>query len=320
MNPSGPSVTQCAFRTSPGIAVHRTTAGWHSRPQLAAQPQFTVRSILPSLSDAHCCGAWRRTLWWRCCPPYEAVTTCGIDGWPILRQIQGQYKTCKSKMGKAKLLKKSWKTAPGTCREPWHSHGLIPTRSPLASYSLDLTWSFVVSFHQLFRSSEFAEPCQRRQAQLVSTMALGSRNARAARLLSTLYLSSRRLVSALPSLMTATNHIQPMTMAEEEPEDSTGSPNFWFHIGLSAFLVLLGGVFAGLTLGLMGLDELHLKVLAASSENPRERSNASKGMCNIAWFEIRGLMNNAPVLRLLERKRHWVLVVGIVGLVMSDEG
>ncbi len=72
-------------------------------------------------------------------------------------------------------------------------------------------------------------------------------------------------------------------------------------------LVLAGGVFAGyvmlcdsvlvvpelntdsclpdlelislrLTLGLMGLDELHLRVLATSSDDPKEKQNAKKGM------------------------------------------
>jgi hypothetical protein len=33
-----------------------------------------------------------------------------------------------------------------------------------------------------------------------------------------------------------------------------GSDEFWWKLGLSAVLVLLGGIFAGLTLGLMGLD------------------------------------------------------------------
>lgn len=70
-----------------------------------------------------------------------------------------------------------------------------------------------------------------------------------------------------------------------------GTPDFYFHIGISIVLVLLGGIFAGLTLGLMGLDELHLRVLRASSDDPQERANASK------------------VLRLLGRGRHWVLVV-----------
>ena len=32
-----------------------------------------------------------------------------------------------------------------------------------------------------------------------------------------------------------------------------------------------------LTLGLMGLDEMHLRVLATSSENAREKANAQKG-------------------------------------------
>ena len=32
-----------------------------------------------------------------------------------------------------------------------------------------------------------------------------------------------------------------------------------------------------LTLGLMGLDELHLRVLATSSENATEKANAQKG-------------------------------------------
>ncbi|GJJ13964.1 hypothetical protein Clacol_008221 [Clathrus columnatus] len=38
-----------------------------------------------------------------------------------------------------------------------------------------------------------------------------------------------------------------------------------------------GGVFAGLTLGLMGLNELHLRVLAMSSDNEQEKRNATKG-------------------------------------------
>ena len=36
-----------------------------------------------------------------------------------------------------------------------------------------------------------------------------------------------------------------------------------------------------LTLGLMGLDELHLRVLAASSEDVKERRNAQKGSIHL---------------------------------------
>lgn len=76
---------------------------------------------------------------------------------------------------------------------------------------------------------------------------------------------------------------------KEYPE--WGSASFYAHIGISVGLVLLGGVFAGLTLGLMGLDELHLRVLRSSSDDPKERQNA------------------ASVLKLLSKGRHWVLVV-----------
>lgn len=63
----------------------------------------------------------------------------------------------------------------------------------------------------------------------------------------------------------------------EGPHQPIGSEEFWMKMVISIGLVLLGGVFAGLTLGLMGLDELHLRVLASSSDDPRERLNASKG-------------------------------------------
>ncbi|KAK0475263.1 hypothetical protein IW261DRAFT_1647622 [Armillaria novae-zelandiae] len=80
-----------------------------------------------------------------------------------------------------------------------------------------------------------------------------------------------------------------------------GSPEFWWKIITSSILVLLGGVFAGLTLGLMGLDELHLRVLATSSENPVEKRNAKK------------------VLSLMRKGRHWVLVVLLLGNVIVNE-
>lgn len=80
-----------------------------------------------------------------------------------------------------------------------------------------------------------------------------------------------------------------------------GSADFWFHIVVSIFLVLAGGVFAGLTLGLMGLDELHLRVLSASSADRVERKNAK------------------TVLKLLTRGRHWVLVVLLLGNVVINE-
>ncbi|KAF7319315.1 hypothetical protein HMN09_00269100 [Mycena chlorophos] len=76
---------------------------------------------------------------------------------------------------------------------------------------------------------------------------------------------------------------------------------FWEKMAASAVLVLLGGVFAGLTIALMGLDELHLKVLAASSEDLVEQANAKK------------------VLALLHKGRHWVLVVLLLSNVIINE-
>lgn len=90
----------------------------------------------------------------------------------------------------------------------------------------------------------------------------------------------------------------PETTTAREPVDS---PTFWYRIAISAVLVLAGGVFAGLTLGLMGLDELHLRVLATSSEDLTEKRNAQK------------------VLRLMQRGRHWVLVVLLLANVVINE-
>ncbi|KAJ3798236.1 DUF21-domain-containing protein [Lentinula aff. detonsa] len=70
---------------------------------------------------------------------------------------------------------------------------------------------------------------------------------------------------------------------------------------VSTILVLLGGLFAGLTLGLMGLDELHLRVLAAASDNPKEKEDARK------------------VLQLMHKGRHWVLVVLLLSNVITNE-
>ncbi|EJD55113.1 DUF21-domain-containing protein [Auricularia subglabra TFB-10046 SS5] len=88
--------------------------------------------------------------------------------------------------------------------------------------------------------------------------------------------------------------------AEEEPEP-INSPALWWKLGISAFLIIAGGIFAGLTLGLMGLDELNLRVLSLSSDDEKERDNARK------------------VLKLLNRGRHWVLVSLLLSNVVVNE-
>ncbi|KAI0641076.1 DUF21-domain-containing protein [Trametes meyenii] len=107
---------------------------------------------------------------------------------------------------------------------------------------------------------------------------------------------------ALPSVLSAfAPHDSLAATVHPRPGEEIGSPEFWYKLAVAIALVLAGGVFAGLTLGLMGLDELHLRVLAAASDHPKERKNAQ------------------IVLKLLSRGRHWVLVVLLLGNVIVNE-
>ncbi|ORE05698.1 DUF21-domain-containing protein [Rhizopus microsporus var. microsporus] len=86
----------------------------------------------------------------------------------------------------------------------------------------------------------------------------------------------------------------------DEPEIDYGSPAFYEKMAIIMFLVLLGGVFAGLTLGLMGMDETNLHVLIQSGTET-EKVNAKK------------------VLSLLDRGKHWVLVTLLLSNVIVNE-
>ncbi|KAH6677294.1 hypothetical protein B0J14DRAFT_615527 [Halenospora varia] len=89
------------------------------------------------------------------------------------------------------------------------------------------------------------------------------------------------------------------TVLEEEggnPEDGS----LWLYLGIALALVVLGGVFAGLTIALMGQDEINLEVIHSSGD-PRERIHAGK------------------VLRLLKRGKHWVLVTLLLSNVITNE-
>ncbi|EPY50586.1 morphology protein [Schizosaccharomyces cryophilus OY26] len=76
--------------------------------------------------------------------------------------------------------------------------------------------------------------------------------------------------------------------------------SYYSKLLISAVLVLLGGVFAGLTIGLMGCDEVYLQVLEQSGDR-YERTYAKK------------------VLKLLNRGKHWVLVTLLLGNVIVNE-
>ncbi|KAF8190067.1 hypothetical protein BJ912DRAFT_965635 [Pholiota molesta] len=99
----------------------------------------------------------------------------------------------------------------------------------------------------------------------------------------------------------ASPHLRLKNAPIEVEPTKPGSSEFYSKIIVSMVLVLAGGVFAGLTLGLMGLDELHLRVLATSSEDLTEKKNAQK------------------VLKLMQKGRHWVLVVLLLGNVIINE-
>ncbi|KAG0364186.1 hypothetical protein BC939DRAFT_510101 [Gamsiella multidivaricata] len=86
---------------------------------------------------------------------------------------------------------------------------------------------------------------------------------------------------------------------EHGGEDAT-SISFWLKMGLIVLLVMIGGIFAGLTIGLMGLDETNLHVLMASG-SPEEQVHAE------------------TVFTLLSRGKHWVLVTLLLGNVIVNE-
>jgi hypothetical protein len=58
----------------------------------------------------------------------------------------------------------------------------------------------------------------------------------------------------------------------------------------------------------MGLDELHLRVLAMASDDPKQKANAQKGIINRIFLGYI-LTYNVTVLKLMNKGRHWVLVV-----------
>jgi len=87
---------------------------------------------------------------------------------------------------------------------------------------------------------------------------------------------------------------------EEDEGKEPGDPSLYLYLGIATALVLLGGAFAGLTIALMGQDEIYLQVIASSGEGS-ERKNANK------------------VLKLLKKGKHWVLVTLLLSNVITNE-
>ncbi|CAO3600397.1 unnamed protein product [Absidia cylindrospora] len=90
------------------------------------------------------------------------------------------------------------------------------------------------------------------------------------------------------------------TVDTDEPIQQTYLTIYILKLVVVAMLVLLGALFAGLTLGLMGLDLTNLHVMKESG-TPEERYNADK------------------VLQLLDHGKHWVLVTLLLSNVIVNE-
>lgn len=92
-------------------------------------------------------------------------------------------------------------------------------------------------------------------------------------------------------------------------------------------LVLLGGVFAGLTLGLMGLDLVNLQ--GQSTRSPKAEFITLCGLRADFYLRTHIVLSSSgdeqerkdatKVMRLLERGRHWVLVVLLLSNVVVNE-
>ncbi|KAF8420216.1 hypothetical protein EV426DRAFT_537843 [Tirmania nivea] len=122
-----------------------------------------------------------------------------------------------------------------------------------------------------------------------------------------------RLIHALPAAethrkLTKQSHhaphpsetTHPLNVNEHFPAKPVDEAEFWVNTAIAMALVLLGGLFAGLTLGLMGQDEIYLQVIEQSGEGA-ERIHARR------------------VLRLLQRGKHWVLVTLLLSNVITNE-
>lgn len=92
--------------------------------------------------------------------------------------------------------------------------------------------------------------------------------------------------------------LTPRDHHDNVPEVEGGA--LWVYFLVSMILVLAGGAFAGLTIALMGQDEIYLQVLSTDPEEP-QRKNAKR------------------VLDLLNKGKHWVLVTLLLSNVIVNE-
>ncbi|CAI6097926.1 unnamed protein product [Clonostachys chloroleuca] len=108
-------------------------------------------------------------------------------------------------------------------------------------------------------------------------------------------LSMARLASVGISAVAAA----PLTSFEAEHHDEDPTP-IWVLAVASIALTLVGGVFAGLTIALMGQDSIYLQVLSGDPTEPQHK-------------------NAKRVLDLLGKGKHWVLVTLLLSNVIVNE-
>jgi metal transporter CNNM len=107
-------------------------------------------------------------------------------------------------------------------------------------------------------------------------------------------LSQVSAAAALPLIP----YVDSLAKGNSEPELDDGSLVLYLVVALC--LVLAGGVFAGLTIALMGQDGVYLQVIAQSGEG-KEQKHAR------------------AVYKLLSKSKHWVLVTLLLANVVVNE-
>ncbi|KAJ1939618.1 hypothetical protein EC988_007265, partial [Linderina pennispora] len=90
-----------------------------------------------------------------------------------------------------------------------------------------------------------------------------------------------------------------VSTGEEEPTVPSGSPEYYFRLAVCAVLVLTGGLLAGLTLGLMSLDETNLHILATSGTETQKKY--------------------AKRIQPIRKNGHWLLVTLLLGNTVINE-
>ncbi|KAL1868398.1 cell agglutination protein Mam3 [Paecilomyces lecythidis] len=107
-------------------------------------------------------------------------------------------------------------------------------------------------------------------------------------------------VAQLPIITAAPTPFFGVLSNPDEDAKPPNDPELWLYLAVAAALVLAGGAFAGLTIALMGQDEIYLQVIKTSGEGAEKK-------------------NAASVLKLLQKGKHWVLVTLLLSNVITNE-